>query len=344
MFKKVKNKNLKYVLNLTIMFLVIFLVLYLTLKDEFNQVVENISKMNYGYLLLAIIFMILYRFFLGVSLYIITKCNKQKYSLKKSFILNFITQFFNGITPFASGGQPFQIYYLYKEDIPYAKATNIVLQNFILFQTALIIFGVFAVVFNRITGLFPRDNFVANLVTLGFAINFLVWLGSFVISFGKRLNNFILNKAITFLAKIKIVKNKEKIQEKFQNYITSFYENALVLKNQKKQVFFGILANLVALFFQYAVPFILIKGLGIADNITFASSIVAVSYTMIIGSFVPIPGGTGGLEYGFMFFFGQLISDNSILVTVMLLWRVVTYYLGMIFGGILIPLTKKESD
>lgn len=338
-----KNKKVKYVLNMVIMFIVIFVILYFTLKDNFNAVMDNIKKMNIFYLLIGIGLMILYRFFLGISLYIVTKCNKQRYSLKKSFQLNFITQFFNGITPFATGGQPSQIYYLHQEGIPIAKGTNIVLQNFILYQTALIILGLFAVIFNKITGLFAKDNIMANLVTLGFVINFLVWLGSFIISFGEKINSFIINKLLVFFAKLKLIKNYEKTKKKFTDYITNFYENAMILKESKKDVFIAVIVNIMALLFLYSVPIILIRGMGIASNINYLTSLVAVSYVMLIGSFVPIPGGTGGIEYGFIHFYGYFLSD-AILVSVMIVWRVITYYIGMVFGGILIPLYKKGSD
>lgn len=341
--KTKKNDKLKYVLNILITFIIVILILYLVLKDDFAGVINHIKKMDYKYLIISIIVMILYRFLLAVSLYIVTICNKQKYSLKKSLQLNFITQFFNGITPFASGGQPMQIYYLHQEKIPIGTSTNIVIQNFILYQTALILMGIFAVVFNYFTGLFPKNNIMANLVTIGFIINFLVWLGSFIISFCKNISSFIINKVITFLAKMNIIKNKEKTQEKLTNYINSFYENAMILKDYKKQVIIGIVVNILALIALYTVPFILIKGIGALSIINYVTSLVAVSYVMLIGSFVPIPGGTGGIEYGFIHFFGYFLSD-SVLVSVMLLWRVITYYLGMAFGGLLIPLYKKGSD
>lgn len=79
-----KNSKTKYILNMIIMFIVIFIILYFTLKDDFNEVIANIQKMNIFYLLIGIILMVLYRFFLGISLYIVAKCNKQKYKLKKS--------------------------------------------------------------------------------------------------------------------------------------------------------------------------------------------------------------------------------------------------------------------
>ena len=63
---------------------------------------------------------------------------------------------------------------------------------------------------------------------------------------------------------------------------------------------------------------------------------------MIMGSFVPTPGGTGGIEYGFMYFFNYLIK-GSVLSALMLVWRFITYYGGMIFGGICLLSYRKKS-
>ena len=62
---------------------------------------------------------------------------------------------------------------------------------------------------------------------------------------------------------------------------------------------------------------------------------------MTIGSFVPIPGGTGGIEYGFVFFYGHLVK-GSVLNATMLVWRFITYYFGMIVGAITLTLKRKK--
>ena len=78
-------------------------------------------------------------------------------------------------------------------------------------------------------------------------------------------------------------------------------------------------------------------------NLSLIETIVATSYIMIMGSFVPIPGGTGGLEYGYMYFFNYLIG-GSILTSSMLVWRFVSYYLAMIIGAIVLALYRKKEN
>jgi uncharacterized protein (TIRG00374 family) len=71
-------------------------------------------------------------------------------------------------------------------------------------------------------------------------------------------------------------------------------------------------------------------------------SIIATSYVMIIGAFVPLPGGTGGLEYSFLAFFGNFINGSK-LTTLMLMWRFVTYYFGMLAGAFVLNINRRNS-
>ena len=72
-------------------------------------------------------------------------------------------------------------------------------------------------------------------------------------------------------------------------------------------------------------------------------SIVACSYVMLIGSFVPIPGGTGGIEYGFTKFYGNFVTGSTLSV-IMILWRAITYYFGLILGAIVVNIKEKENQ
>ena len=296
--------------------------------------------MNYIWIFVAILALIIYRLCASLGHYYIIKANNGKVSYLKCFQINLMILFFHGITPFAGGGQPMEIYFLHKEGISVTKATNITLQNFIVYQIALIITGLIALIYNHIFNVFPNDSLIKYLVVLGFTINTLVLVVTFILSFGKKTNKFIIEKGIHFLAKIKIIKEEKKTQEKCQKYLQSFHDNAIELKKNKKIVAFMVLINIIGLMTMYSMPYPILRGMGI--NINIFKVITAIAYVMIIGSFVPIPGGTGGIEYSFIFFFQYLIS-GSILHAAMLVWRLISYYLGMIFGAIALSLYRKKE-
>ena len=155
----------------------------------------------------------------------------------------------------------------------------------------------------------------------------------FVLAFSKKISKFIINISIKILTKLHIVKDKEKKLEEWDNNINHFNESAKVLLKDKKVFIFNILCNLIALCTLYLVPLFIVYAMGNFTAFTPGIGIVTSAYIMIIGSFVPIPGATGGLEYGFIQFYGNFVS-GSILAAMMLVWRFITYYFGIIVGAI----------
>ena len=83
----------------------------------------------------------------------------------------------------------------------------------------------------------------------------------------------------------------------------------------------------------YLVTLPVAYALGI-HNINLLIAFSAGSYIYIMGCYVPIPGATGGMEYGFYGFYGNFI-DGSELTSLMIIWRFITYYLPTVFGAII---------
>lgn len=332
-----KNKS-KIIINLIIIFVVLSLVLYFSLKDNYQEIVDNIKNMNIIWLIISIIILIISRIFSAVSSYQMTKANDHHVSFLRAIQINLIIPFFHGVTPFAGGGQPMEIYYLHNEKIPLGKSTNIVLQNFIVYQTALIIISLIAVIYNVIFDLFPANSLIKQLVIIGFIINFLVWLFTLLVSLSKKFNQVILKITLFILKKF----NKPALKEKITRYLSNLHKNATTIIKHKKSSLLSLFANILSLICLYSIPYLVLTGMDIT-NLNIIETIVATSYIMIMGSFVPIPGGTGGLEYGYMYFFNYLIG-GSILTSSMLVWRFVSYYLAMIIGAIVLALYRKKEN
>lgn len=331
----------KNIINFVIIITITILVLYISLKDNFIEIINSISNMNLYLFLLAIIIYIGYLFGKSIVMQIIVKNFKEDYTLKKSFRMGIETNFFHAITPFSTGGQPYEIYRLSKDGVNVIHSANISVQNFIIYQTALVILGTIALLYNQYMHLFESNLVLKNLVALGFVINFLVIVILFMVTLLKKMNKVVINFCINILYKLKLIKNKEEKQQKFEQYLYDFNTGAKILLKNKWKFLLLILIELVSLILLYLVPYFLIKGIEMNIEISLIKIIVSSAYVMIIGSFVPIPGGTGGLEYGFIAFFGNLIT-GPILNASMLLWRFITYYFGMILGAVVLGLRKKE--
>lgn len=328
----------KNIINFLILIIITVLVLYLSLKNDYSEIINTIKNMNIILFFIAIGIFILYVFIKSVIMKIVVKYFKKDYTLSKAFRMGLETNFFHAITPFATGGQPYEIYRLSKDGISVINAANVSIQNFIIYQTALVILGIFAVTYNYFFKLYPDITVLKNLVLLGFIINFLVIVVLFSITYFKKINKIIVNFVINLLAKLKLIKDKEEKINKFEKYLSDFNDGAKILLKNKGKFILLILLQLLSLSLLYLVPYFIIKGVGL--DVSIVNVIVTSAYVMLIGAFVPIPGGTGGLEYGFISFYGNFIAGPK-LNAIMLIWRFITYYFGMILGAIILGLRKK---
>lgn len=332
-------KNIKK--NSIILFIITVAILFIVLKDNFGEIVKVISSMDLKYIIVAILFFFIHIFLKSVVNFI-TVNDKEKISLKEAFKHDVITQFFNGVTPFSTGGQPMEIYMLTEHDISVARATNISIQNFIFYQTALVIFGLFAVVYNRIFRIFPNAPLLRKLVLIGFLVNTLVAVGLFLILVSKSITKKIAEVTIDILAKLKLIKKNKvyKVKKDINNKLEEFHESAKLLRERKGLFVTGVILHLVSLACLYIIPLFLVWSLRDFTSISAMEAITSSAYVLLIGAFVPIPGASGGIEFGFMQFFGNFISGES-LSAILLAWRFITYYLAVIAGALAFNLEKK---
>ena len=327
--------------NSFIILLVTLFVLFLVLKDNFKIVVSTITTMDIKFVIIAIVLYFAYLFFHALVNYLWVN-EKEKLSLKDAFQHMIITQFFNGITPFSTGGQPMEIYMLKNHGFRYTKATNVIMQNFIVYQLARGIFGLFAVIYNFITGVLVYKSVLTTLIILGFLINTIVEVVMLFVATSKKFTKSLLNIITRFGNNLHFIKNKEKFLAKWEERLEDFHNCTREVKEKKGLFVLGIILNLISLTCYYAIPLFLVYSLHDYNSMTFFTSIVASAYVLIIGSFVPIPGATGGIEYAFLEIFSSFLPTTSVRA-VMIIWRFITYYLGMILGGILFSF-HKEGD
>ena len=201
-------KNLRK--NAVVLIFILIIILYFVLKDDFNNIIDTLAKADLRWIFFAILFVFAYWLLKALCLHMISR----EYSHKIKFIdmvkLTLITQFFNGITPFSTGGQPMEIYYLSKMGIKATRGTNIIVQNFILYQVALITHGLIAIILNYKFHFFKNIPILKELTLIGFLANTIVGIVLLFISFSTKFNTRIINLIISIGAKLKFIKKTKK--------------------------------------------------------------------------------------------------------------------------------------
>lgn len=325
-----KNKKL----NLSLLILALSLVLYFTLKDNFSSIMHELSKVNILIFALAIFVFILSLMIKSVSLQIFIKEHKKNYSFKSAFCLTLIGQFLNGITPFSTGGQPFQVYLLKKDGHRISDSTSAMVKDSIAYQVALLIMGIFSITLNLVLKTIPVNSSLTPLIIIGFLINIMVLLFLFMIIRMRKTTLSIINKLLLILNKIR-KKNTDQLKKRIEKGLDNFYNCYAELRKNKKQFIITVLTNVINLTLLYMIPYIIFRSLN-TNTFDIMRSIMLTSFVMLMGNFVPIPGATGGIEYGFIKFFGIFNTNISVISGAMLLWRFVTYFFGMLMGFIML--------
>lgn len=327
--------------NAIILIITTIIILYIVLKDDFVQIIDDIKSLDYRYIFIALFLYIVYIFLHSYVVYK-TVNKKEKFSLKESVKHNIIAQFFNGITPFSTGGQPMEIYMLTEHDISVSKSTNYIIENFIFYQIALVLFGFVAVFINTFMGLFPQTNIIKEFVLLGFIINTLVAVVLFLVSTSKTVANKIVDFCINILTKLHLIKNVEMQKKIWNERIYEFHECAEELRSRKGLLICGILFNFIGLACLYSIPLFISYALHDFNSLNLVSAITTSAYVMVVSSFVPIPGASGGIEYSFTQFFGNFLTVSKT-STALILWRFLTYYIGMIAGAVAFNFDKPKK-
>lgn len=330
----------KRTINILIIVVFTLIVLYFSLKDNYKEIIDSILNADIRWLFISYLLVLSYTFLKSIVTNDIINSFK-KYGIKKTFSLQLMTFFFNAVTPFSTGGQPFQVYVLKKNKLTLSEGTNVVIQESIIHQIAIIIVGFLTIIINQIFNICPIEGIIFAFLIIGFLANLLVLLLLFAISYGKKIDKLLIGWCVNLLTFLRIVKDKNKQIDKLNKSIENFNVNAKLLTSNKKKFIKLILINCLAFMCLYIVPLTVLFSLGNYSGFDGITAIVLVSFVSIISSYIPLPGGIGGQEYLFVTLFGFYLQ-KPILSTLMLLWRFITYYLPMIVGAIIFNIKQKE--
>lgn len=336
------KSNKKYILNIILILVLGAAVIYFTMKDELQASLGALMTASPLWIIISLVLMSVYFLLDGLNLYTFGKLYNKKYSYKQGFVNAISGTFFNGVTPFSSGGQFAQIYIFNKQKISPINSSSILLMAFIVYQSVLVLFTAIVMILRYSTYSAMYSEFF-SLTILGFLINFCVITGLFLGAKSKKLQNFVCNTVVKALSKIRIVKNYEDTSIKIARSLENFRNELNVLLKNKNVLIRSSLINLFKLLIMYSIPFFAAKALNLDVYFSQIFDFIGIcSFVYMITAFVPIPGASGGSEGVYYMLFSPILGAVGT-PTTLLVWRFVTYYLGLIIGGIVFA-TNREIN
>ena len=313
----------KTIRNAIIFILLIILTFYIILKDQnTDEIFEIIGTVKLRYVLIAVICMSIYVICEAINIGRTLKALNEKTSFFNNIKYALIGFFFSGITPAASGGQPMQIYYIYKDKISVANSTLALLINLSSMQVVTISLALISVVINH--------NILNTALTwffvIGIALNASALSLLLIAIFSKKL----LKKLINLVVKIKNVEQK---QEKIEAELSKYQDSSDYIKNNKLVILKTIITTYIEFLALYSVSYWVYRSFGLNEyNIFKITSIQAVLYGTVSG--IPSPGAVGVTEGGFIEIFKTIFPQN-IINSAMILNRGINFYLLIIVSAII---------
>lgn len=305
--------------------------------NDFNETLNLLKTVDGIEMAKAFLCLLLYALPWPMSLCFIAKQNKFVTHFADVYMIGESEHFFNAITPFATGGQPIQVYLFTQKDVKAGDSTGIIVSNFIAFMIASNIFAIASLVFY---GKFSEkfDSSTAWMIGLGFAMNLFTLVFMISIASCKFVRDW-LKKLLEKLCKIKFIgKHLSKTIPAFEKYCENAQSAAKRIFSHKASFLGAIVLKMLALVFYYAIPYFILKALGADFSFQIMPYIILASaFAITTMVWVPTPGGTGGIEFAFTTIFTASLFgnlSNDIGVTGMILWRALTYYLLMIISAL----------
>lgn len=326
-----KKKNL---LNLLFLLLVFVLTLYYVLRGQNpEEILDTVTAADPRWLLCGVACVVL--FIYGESAILHYLFRTLKISVKKSvcFLYSGVGFFFSCITPSASGGQPMQVYYMRRDNIPVPVATVVLLVVTIAYKLVLVLAGLFLMFFE---GSY-LDHYLAEVQPvfyLGLALNVACVGVMLVLVFDPTLADRIVRRLLDFAERLRLVKNREtmeRLRERMVCTMEHYADTASYLKRH-----YSVLAQALGVTFLqrgllFLTTYFVYRAFGFSEKSWYEILILQACISIAV-DMLPLPGGMGISEHLFLCIFGGIFYGDY-LIAGMLLSRGLAYYVQMLLGG-----------
>ncbi|MBW9155295.1 lysylphosphatidylglycerol synthase transmembrane domain-containing protein [Clostridium tagluense] len=321
-------KNYKFNFILGIASGVIFILL-IVFTNGWVDLVHQMKNLRIEWIIVAAIAMVLYWIFEAKTLQSIVRLMKKDYKFKKAFQVTMVGQYFNSITPFASGGQPMQLYSLTKQELGAGSAGSALMIKFIIYQSVLTVYSL-VLIFWKSSFFKTKMSNLFYLIAIGFTVNASVIIFLIIFSKYRKLTHKLITTFSKILEKLRLVKDISKLEMQINDNLDQFHDNMEIVKHSKAMMAKAVIYTILQLTIIFIIPYFIYLSFGMRGA-SVESMIAGTAFVMMLTAFIPLPGAVGGAEGAFFMFFSLFFAANNIMAAI-LLWRLITFYSCIIFG------------
>ena len=245
-----------------------------------------------------------------------------------------IGRYYDNITPFGAGSQPFAAHYLTRKKIESGQALAIVVTTFILQQLGFLLLGPFFLVKYSVSNMGDRlYRLFVILGWLGYAAYMLVPLLLVLMTVKPSIAASIADFFIKLLAKMKIVKKPDKLSARVRVSLDKYRRTAAYLVKNTAAALAVLAVSIIQAAIFFGIPYFACRVLGAtaADTADLFSRIVIIYFAITLA---PTPGNSIAAEFSFWAVFLAMLGGFAFWG--MLIWRLTVFYLYLAQGLVII--------
>lgn len=327
-FRKILKKNLFAILTLALTVAVLFY--FLAVTGGFRTIRQISTHLDPGWVSLTLFAVIGCWLMEGFTLYLLCRHLSPSWRYAKSFTVGMTGLLYSALSPFGSAGQPMQIYAMHKMGMDAGKAGSVIAMKTLTYQVVMVAYSLVAVAAKLRFFQSSVSNF-SFVTILGLLANSTYIALIFLFMASEGVTDKIVTGTIRFLHKIKLVRHPEERYAKIHGQLEVFHNASKLMGRSTKLYLLMMALNALQVAANSLMPYLIYRSFGL-HGASFTTMAAAQVFVATIASFVPLPGASGGMEGSFALFFGMFFQSATL--PALLLWRFLTYYANILFGGI----------
>ena len=273
--------------------------------------------------------------FLGgeaVILRLLLRSEGQRLGLGRCWLVSSVGFFFSAVTPSAGGGQPMQVYFLRKEQVPVAVSTVTLMAVTLTYKLVLVAAGLGMAAFRPD---FLREHFGNMLflfwIGMGLTCGFVALLITLI--FHPHLARTLAGRTLDILERLRLLRGDGAARrQRLWAAMDRYHETAAYFKSHM-----GLMALVQAITFAqrfalFTVPWLVCRAMGLAGVRWMDAALLQASIS-VAADMLPLPGGLGVTEGLFLTVFETTFGAANVLPA-MVLSRGTEFYCRLLVSAV----------
>lgn len=337
------KQKLKKVYNISILLIGVALLIYLCISENgLFDLAGHIGTLKTGWLVLAFAGMLGELLLDACLICRFTRLSGKHYTFRHALRSGMIGHFYSAITPFQTGGQPMQVFFMARQGVEPGISTAALIQKFLVYQSCLTTYSAFAILacFPLFSGRVGGGFW--GLAFAGFCLQAAIIAALALFSFNRHLTRRLLQFVCRLLHRLRLLPDANAAAKQWEGHLDAYHACNRQLCRHKLFLLRACILTLAQLTCLFSVSYSIYRAFGFTQA-TPLEMICAQAFVTMLVSVVPLPGAAAASEGGFYVFFSMFFTAGTVKPATAI-WRFITYYAVILISAPFSFLQKNDKN